>query len=230
MRTLRTASALAPTARRAIHFRMRDPRRTLCARFNRQTSRIRNELGRPARRARTLLPRAGWEIVDVYVDGGFSGKDIDRPAFQRMLQRVRAGEINGIVVTKLDRLTRSIRNLCELNEDILRPLNVNLVCIRDGINTFEVGSSLLMHLLAVIGQIERENTSKRVAAAIAHIHERRPLRQGSLRQDHRAPSDAAQDEDPRRRSCRGPMVKADLRVVRRRQAAHRDRRPPQPKE
>ncbi len=113
----------------------------------------------------------GWEIVEVYVDGGFSGKDIDRPAFQRMLQRVRAGEINGIVVTKLDRLTRSIRNLCELNEDILRPLHVNLVCIRDGINTFEVGSSLLMHLLAVIGQIERENTSKRVAAAIAHIHE-----------------------------------------------------------
>ena len=48
---------------------------------------------------------------------------------------------------------------------------MNLVCIRDGINTFEVGSSLLMRLLAVIGRIERENTSKRVAAAIAHIHD-----------------------------------------------------------
>jgi DNA invertase Pin-like site-specific DNA recombinase len=112
-----------------------------------------------------------WDIADVYVDGGFSGKDTDRPAFQRMIQHVREGGIHGIVVTKLDRLTRSIRNLCELNEDILRPLNVHLVCIRDGINTFEVGSSLLMHLLAVIGQIERENTSKRVSAAIAHIHD-----------------------------------------------------------
>ena len=112
-----------------------------------------------------------WDIVDVYVDGGFSGKDTERPAFQRMIQRVREGEINGIVVTKLDRLTRSVRNLCELNEDILRPHNVNLVCIRDGINTFEVGGTLLLHLLAVIGQIERENTSQRTAAAIAHIHD-----------------------------------------------------------
>jgi len=112
-----------------------------------------------------------WDIDDVYVDGGFSGKDTERPAFQRMIERIKEGGIDGIIVTKLDRLTRSIRNLCELNEDILRPLSVNLVCIRDGINTFEVGSTLLMHLLAVIGQIERENTSKRVSAAIAHIHD-----------------------------------------------------------
>ena len=74
-------------------------------------------------------------------------------------------------VTKLDRLTRSVRNLCEINEDILKGLGVHLVCTRDGINTFELTSSFLMHLLALIGQIERENTSKRVAAAIEHIHD-----------------------------------------------------------
>jgi len=112
-----------------------------------------------------------WEVAEVYVDGGFSGKDTDRPAYQRMIKRIKGGGINAIVVTKLDRLTRSVRSLCEINEDILRRLGVHLVCIRDGINTFEVGSSLLMHLLAVIGQIERENTSHRVAAAIKHIYD-----------------------------------------------------------
>jgi DNA invertase Pin-like site-specific DNA recombinase len=112
-----------------------------------------------------------WTIVGLYVDGGFSGKNTDRPEFQRMIGAIHDGGIDGIVVTKLDRLTRSVRNLCELNEDILRPHNVNLVCIRDGINTFEVGGTLLLHLLAVIGQIERENTSQRTAAAIAHIQD-----------------------------------------------------------
>lgn len=113
----------------------------------------------------------GWNITRVYVDGGFSGKDTERPQYQEMIARIKRGGIDAIVVSKLDRLTRSIRNLCELNEDVLRELGVNLVCVRDGINTFEFGSTLLMHLLAVIGQIERENTASRVSAAIRHIHD-----------------------------------------------------------
>ena len=112
-----------------------------------------------------------WDVAETFVDGGFSGKDTDRPAFQRMVGRIKAGGIDAIAVTKLDRLTRSVRNLCEINEDLLKGLGVNLICTRDGINTFELTSSFLMHLLALIGQIERENTSKRVSAAIAHIHD-----------------------------------------------------------
>lgn len=113
----------------------------------------------------------GWDVAETFVDGGFSGKDTERPAFKRMVKRIREGGIDAIAVTKLDRLTRSVRNLCEINEDLLKGLGVNLICTRDGINTFELTSSFLMHLLALIGQIERENTSKRVAAAIEHIHE-----------------------------------------------------------
>ena len=134
-----------------------------------------------------------------------------------MLQRVRAGEINGIVVTKLDRLTCSIRNLCELNEDILRPLNVNLVCIRDGINTFEVGSSLLMHLLAVIGQIERENTVTSASPRPSPTFTRAAATTARFpRQDHRAHPSAAKMKI-RRGSRRRSVVEADLRVVRRKQ-------------
>lgn len=113
----------------------------------------------------------GWDVAETFVDAGFSGKDTDRPAFKRMIKRIKEGGIDAIAVTKLDRLTRSVRNLCEINEDVLKGLGVQLICTRDGINTFELASSFLMHLLALIGQIERENTSKRVAAAIAHIHD-----------------------------------------------------------
>jgi DNA invertase Pin-like site-specific DNA recombinase len=112
-----------------------------------------------------------WDVAEIFVDGGFSGKDTDRPAFTRMMKRIKEGGIDAIAVTKLDRLTRSVRNLCEINEDVLKGFGVHLICTRDGINTFELTSSFLMHLLALIGQIERENTSKRVSAAIAHIHD-----------------------------------------------------------
>jgi DNA invertase Pin-like site-specific DNA recombinase len=105
------------------------------------------------------------------VDAGFSGKDTDRPAFKRMIAYIQSGGVDAIAVTKLDRLARSVRNLCEINEDTLKGHGVHLICTRDGINPFELTSGLLMHLLALIGQIERENISKRVAAAMAHIHD-----------------------------------------------------------
>lgn len=112
----------------------------------------------------------GWTIEGIYSDGGFSGKNTDRPMFNVLMARIGEGRVDAIVCTKLDRLTRSIRDLCELNEDVLRQYNCNLVCTRDGINTCEVGGTLILHLLAILAQIERENISNRVAAAISHIH------------------------------------------------------------
>jgi hypothetical protein len=58
----------------------------------------------------------------------------------------------------LDRLTRSLRDICTINEDLLEPFGCNLVAIRDGINTFEPVSKMLLPFLAIIGQIERQNT------------------------------------------------------------------------
>ncbi len=113
-----------------------------------------------------------WEVIDLYVDGGFSGKSTDqRPAYQQMIGDIERGRIDTILVTKMDRLTRSVRNLCDINDTLLKTGKAALVCIRDGINTYEVGSTLLMHLLAVIGQIERENGGARVSAAIRHIQD-----------------------------------------------------------
>lgn len=115
----------------------------------------------------------GYEMGEVYIDGGYSAKNTDRPAFQRMLADIRAssGALTAIIVTKLDRLTRSLRDICTINEDVLEPYGVNLVAIRDGINTFEPVSKMLLPFLAVIGQIERQNTSERVKATIKHIHD-----------------------------------------------------------
>lgn len=110
-----------------------------------------------------------YTLAEVYVDGGFSAKNTDRPAFKRMVARVAEGGIHAIVCAKLDRLTRSLRDICAINEDILEPHNVNLVCIRDGLNTLDPTSKMLLPFLALIGQIERKNTSERVKSTIRHI-------------------------------------------------------------
>ena len=108
----------------------------------------------------------GYELGEVYTDAGYSAKSTDRPAFQKMITDIHdsAGTLNAIIITKLDRLTRSLRDLCAINEDILEPYKVNLIAIRDGVNTFEPMSKMLLPFLAVIGQIERQNTSERVKA------------------------------------------------------------------
>ncbi len=115
----------------------------------------------------------GWIVEEIFVDGGFSAKNTDRPAFQRMTRAIKDsdGSIAAVLVTMLDRLTRSLRDLCSVNEDLLEPFGCNLVAIRDGINTFEPVSKMLLPFLAIIGQIERQNTGERVRATIKHIHD-----------------------------------------------------------
>ena len=115
----------------------------------------------------------GWLVEEIFVDGGFSAKNTDRPAFQRMTRAIKDadGAIAAVLVTKLDRFTRSLRDLCNINEDLLEPFCCNLVAIRDGINTFETMGKMLLPFLAVLGQIERQNTGERVAATIQHIRE-----------------------------------------------------------
>jgi DNA invertase Pin-like site-specific DNA recombinase len=60
---------------------------------------------------------AGWSLLRAkYDDGGFSGGNTDRPALQRLLEDVRAGRVDVIVVYKVDRLTRSLADFAKLVE------------------------------------------------------------------------------------------------------------------
>src|ERR1044071_5711922 len=57
----------------------------------------------------------GWTLfADRYDDGGFSGGDVDRPALQRLLEAIRSGKVDVVVVYKVDRLTRSLADFAKL--------------------------------------------------------------------------------------------------------------------
>lgn len=122
-----------------------------------------------------------YEVFKVYEDAGISAKDMEhRPAFQEMLQDMRDGKINYIVAYKLDRVTRSVRDLEELISQ-LEKYNCYLVCDRDDVNTSTANGRFFVRMLTVLSQLEIEIVSERTkfglngAIKSSHIPHRVPL-------------------------------------------------------
>lgn len=87
------------------------------------------------------------EVYKVYKDAGISAKDMEhRPQFQEMLKDMKEGKLNYIVAYKLDRITRSVRDLEELIS-VLEQYNCFLLCDRDDVNTSTANGILVIQLL-----------------------------------------------------------------------------------
>src|SRR5579872_6644910 len=65
---------------------------------------------------RAMATVQGVELHEVIVDGGESAKSLNRPGMERLLSMVNAGEVKAVIIAKLDRLTRSVKDLCSLLE------------------------------------------------------------------------------------------------------------------
>ena len=118
-------------------------------------------LGEQKEKLLQLCAFKGYEVFKVYEDAGISAKDMEhRPAFQEMLQDMRTGKINYIVAYKLDRVTRSVRDLEELISQ-LEKYNCYLVCDRDDVNTSTANGRFFVRMLTVLSQLEIEIVSER---------------------------------------------------------------------
>src|ERR1700678_2037283 len=110
---------------------------------------------------------AGWTLLRAkYDDGGFSGGNTDRPALQRLLEDVRAGKIDVIVVYKVDRLTRSFADFAKLVE-LFDKQNVSFVSVTQQFNTTTSMGRLTLNVLLSFAQFEREVTSERIRDKIS---------------------------------------------------------------
>jgi site-specific DNA recombinase len=110
---------------------------------------------------------AGWTLLrGKYDGGGFSGGNTERPALQRLLQDVRAGKVDVIVVYKVDRLTRSLADFAKLVE-LLDQHNVSFVSVTQQFNTTTSMGRLTLNVLLSFAQFEREVTSERIRDKIA---------------------------------------------------------------
>lgn len=118
-------------------------------------------LGEQEEKLRKLCELKDYNIYKIYKDAGISAKDMEhRPAFQQMLADMRAGKINYIVEYKLDRVTRSVRDL-EMLISELEKRNCYLVCDRDDVNTATANGRFFIRMLTNLSQLEIETVSER---------------------------------------------------------------------
>ena len=92
-----------------------------------------------------------------YVDGGFSGSNLTRPAITELVEAIRAGRVERVVVYKLDRLSRSQKDTLYLIEDVFLPHGVDFVSINENIDTGSPYGRAMIGILSAFAQLEREN-------------------------------------------------------------------------
>lgn len=123
-----------------------------------------------AQRARIVAYAAAMnvELVDV-VQETASARTLDRDGWKSVRARIAAGEAQGVLVAKLDRLTRSVRDLGELLETMFSERGgVALLSVADSIDTRSANGRLVLNLLTMVAQWERETISERTREAMRH--------------------------------------------------------------
>jgi site-specific DNA recombinase len=118
------------------------------------------------------------ELVDIIVDAAASAKTLDRPGLQRALAMLHTGQANALLVAKLDRLTRSVKDLGALVEDYFSSDTITLLSVADSIDTRTAAGRLVLNVLGSVAQWERETIGERTTEALAHKranHERTSL-------------------------------------------------------
>lgn len=95
-------------------------------------------------------------------DEGFSGKNTDRPDFQALMEDVRAGILNAVVVYKLDRISRSVKDFSDTYETLYAN-HVSFHSVKESFDTSTPIGRTVMYILAAFAQLERETTAERVS-------------------------------------------------------------------
>jgi DNA invertase Pin-like site-specific DNA recombinase len=110
-----------------------------------------------------------FDVVEVIADEGLSAKNLDRPGLQRALKLLADGSADGIVVVKLDRLTRSVRDLGHLIETYFCKPTCSLISVAESLNTHNAAGRLMLSLLVSVSSWEREICIERTRDALFHL-------------------------------------------------------------
>ena len=109
----------------------------------------------------------GAELFEVIVDGGESAKNLNRPGLQRLLALVDSGKVEAVIIAKLDRLTRSVKDLCSLLE-LFEKRGVALISVAESLDTASAAGRLVITIMAAVSQWEREAIGERTRDALRH--------------------------------------------------------------
>lgn len=113
-----------------------------------------------------------YELVEGFSDPGASAKDLNREGLQSLIEEIKDDSIDVVVIYKLDRLTRSVKGLGRLIDDIFGAEDVALASVKDSFDTTTANGRMVMNLLATVAQWERETVAERTEDALAHKKQR----------------------------------------------------------
>ena len=113
----------------------------------------------------------GAELLDIIVDGGESAKSLQRPGMERLLALVDTKKVDTVIIAKLDRLTRSVKDLCTLLERFERR-GVALISVAESLDTGSAAGRLVLNIMTAVSQWEREAIGERTRDATRSFHKR----------------------------------------------------------
>src|SRR6202167_2634249 len=120
-----------------------------------------------AEKIRAMALVQGTELGEIIVESGESAKSLNRPGMAKLLALVDAGKVKTVIVAKLDRLTRSVKDLCELLERFERK-GVALVSVAESLDTGSAAGRLVLNIMAAVSQWEREAIGERTRDALQY--------------------------------------------------------------
>lgn len=103
----------------------------------------------------------GIKDHEFFVDGGWSGSNLNRPEIQRLIKLCNEGGLSHVIVYKLDRLSRSQKDTLYLIEDVFNPQEVSFVSLNESMDTATPMGRLMLGILSAFAQLERENIRMR---------------------------------------------------------------------
>jgi DNA invertase Pin-like site-specific DNA recombinase len=107
------------------------------------------------------------ELVGIEEDAGASAKSLHRDGLARALERLESGETNALLISKLDRLTRSVVDLNTLIKDyFMGGTGLSLLSVNEHIDTRSAGGRMILSVITVIGEWERASASERTSASL----------------------------------------------------------------
>ena len=101
------------------------------------------------------------EEYECYIDPGFSGSNIERPAMQNLIRDIREGRITHVLVYKLDRLSRSQKDTLYLIEDVFNTHDVTFTSLNENFDTSTPTGKAMLGMMSVFAQLERETIRER---------------------------------------------------------------------
>lgn len=114
---------------------------------------------------RDYVSRRGWTIYREYIDHGFSGANTKRPAFIEMMNEARKKKFDCLLVWKLDRLSRSMKDMVTTLHE-LGSLGIDFISYDNNLDTSSPTGKLVFHVIGAVAEFERDIIRDRVRAGL----------------------------------------------------------------